>query len=65
MANHFSEHSFFEIKGHAYPVVQPSNIPVLIKNGHTIVVLTPFCFLANVSINTDSANPKAANLVAQ
>lgn len=55
----------FKIKRHTYLVVQPSNIPVFIKNGHTIVVLIPFCFWADVSRNIDSANPKAANLLAQ
>lgn len=40
-------------------------MPVLIKNGHTIVVLMPFSFWTTVSANIDSANPRAANLLAQ
>lgn len=55
----------FKIKRYTYFVVQPSNIPVFIKNGHTIVVLIPLCFWASVSTNIDSANPRAANLLAQ
>lgn len=65
MTSHLKKCSSFEIKGHTYPVVQPSNIPVFIKNGHTMVVLIPFFFWTYVSVNTDSANPKAANLLAQ
>lgn len=65
MANHLQKCSSFEIKERTYLVVQPSNIPVFMKNGHTMVVLIPLLFWANVSINIDSANPKAANLLAQ
>lgn len=49
----------------AHFVLQPSNIPVLMKYGHTIVVLTPSFPVARSSSATDSAKPTAANLLAQ
>lgn len=49
----------------AYLVLQPSNIPVLMKYGHTIVVLMPSFPEAMSSSATDSAKPTAANLLAQ
>ena len=52
-------------KKDTYLVWQPSNIPVLMKSGHTIVVLTPSFPVASSSRPTDSAKPTAANLLAQ
>lgn len=49
----------------AYFVPHPSNSPVLIKNGQTIVVLIPSFPADNSSRATDSAKPTAANLLAQ
>jgi len=49
----------------AYFVLQPSNRPVLMRYGQTIVVLTP-SFPADISSYAiDSAKPTAANLLAQ